>query len=147
MSAQNVNSAPYPDALDALVDVLTYRPGWSFRLVVMDRGQGSEGLTFEVTSVGYNTYEPEAGRTYRVRHLFPVPPAAYNRESWQRWILERLLEIETHEACEFMQIDAVRPFGPNHGPGHDPYYVREVSRVEDAETSFRGERDAGSQST
>ena len=26
--------------------------------------------------------------TIRVRHLFPIPPAAYNRDAWQRWLFE-----------------------------------------------------------
>ena len=137
--------APYPKALAEIVRTLEYRPGWRFRLVEMDRGQECGGLTFEVRSLGYNTYDPDAGETYAVRHLFAVPPAAYNRASWQRWVLERLLEIETHEACEFMQVEGRRPFAPVHAPGHDPYFVREVAQVKDVETSFRGDRDAGSQ--
>jgi hypothetical protein len=38
-----------------------------------------------------------------------------------------------------------RPFAPNHSPGNDPYSVRELGTVADAETSFRGERKTGSQ--
>jgi hypothetical protein len=98
-----------------------------------------------VESLGYNTYEVEAGQVYRVNHYFPVPPAAYKRESWEEWLLDCLLKIEAHEACEFLQIDGKRPFAPVHAPGHDPYVVRRVSRLEDAETTFRGERKVGSQ--
>lgn len=141
----NENHAPYPHELHDLVLALRYRPGWSFRLENIDRGQGSEGLTFMVLSRGYDTYNPDQGETYRVWHYFPVPPAAYVRSSWQRWILDRLIEVETHEACEFMVVNGVRPFAPVHAPGHDPYVVREVARVEDAETTFRGERQEGSQ--
>jgi hypothetical protein len=142
---QNTNTAPYPDELADLVSSLSYRPGWSFRLDHIDRGQGSEGLTFIVTSLGYDTYNPDRGETYRVHHYFPVPPAAYIRTSWQRWLLDRLIEIETHETCEFFVIDDKRPFAPVHAPGHDPYVVREMSRVEDVETTFKGERKEGSQ--
>lgn len=141
----NTNTAPYPEELRDLVEKLEYRPGWSFQLNHIDRGQGSEGLTFIVTSLGYDTYNPDRGETYRVNHFFPVPPAAFVRSSWQRWILERLIEIETHEVCEFMVVDGQRPFAPIHAPGHDPYVVRELSRVEDVETTFRGERREGSQ--
>lgn len=145
----NTNTAPYPEELRDLVEKLEYRPGWAFQLDHIDRGQGSEGLTFIVTSLGYDTYNPDRGETYRVNHYFPVPPAAFVRSSWQRWILDRLIEIETHEACEFMvvQEDEIesRPFAPIHAPGHDPYVVRELSRIEDAETTFRGDRIQGSQ--
>jgi hypothetical protein len=137
------NVAPFPDALADIVEKLTYRPDWSFRLEDIDRGQGSRGLTFMVLSDQVDTYNPD--RPLRVWHYFPVPPAAYNRESWLRWVLDRLVEIETHEACEFMVVDGQRPFAPNHGPGWDPYAIRELNTTEAAETSFRGERDAGSQ--
>ncbi len=32
-----------------------------------------------------------------------------------------------------------RPYRPSHGPGNDPYLVREIGTEEDARTSFRGE--------
>lgn len=138
---ENVNRAPFPDELADLVANLSYRPGWKFELTDQhDRGQGSRGLTFVVVSQGYDTYNPERGETYRVQHFFPVPPAAYNRASWQRWILDCLIGIETHEVCEFMVIDGERPFAPIHAPGHDPYVVREVAAAEDAATTFRGDR-------
>lgn len=142
---QNTNVAPYPDGLADLVQKLEYRPGWEFYLEHIDRGQGSEGLTFRVVSQGYDTYHPDRGETYRVNHYMIVPAASFDRRAWQRWILEQLLLIEQHEAAEFMQIDGVRPFAPNHGPGRDPYQLLEVGRVEDAETRFTGQHLPGSQ--
>lgn len=132
-------TAPHPTMLDALVKKLAYRPGWTFRVADIDRGQGSEGLTFIATTVGYDTYHPDRGETYRVNHYFPVPPAAYNEQSWRRWLLDRIIEIETHEACEFFQIAGERPYAPHHGPGNDPYIIFEHGTDEDARTSFRGE--------
>lgn len=131
--------APDPTILRSLVEQLAYRPGWRFRLEDLDRGQGSEGLTFIVTSLGYNSYHPERGETYRVHHYFPVPPAAYDERSWRRWLLERLLELERHEACEFFQIGDERPYAPHHGPGNDPYIVFDHGTDEDVRTSFRGD--------
>lgn len=128
-----------PVVLHALVERLSYRPGWRFELADVDRGQGSEGLTFSVYTLGYDTYHPERGETYRVVHYFPVPPAAYDERSWRRWLLERILEVERHEACEFFQIDGERPYAPHHGPGNDPYIVFDHGTDEDARTSFRGE--------
>jgi hypothetical protein len=136
---------PYPEALARVVASATYRPGWTFELAEIDRGQGSRGLTLTVISQGYDTYHPDRGETYRVQHLVPVPPAAFDERAWRRWLLERLIEIETHEACEFLVIDGARPFAPNHGPGRDPYVVLELGSVEDAETRFTGERRAGTQ--
>lgn len=130
--------AAFPEILASLVDRLTYRPGWTFRLEDIDRGQGSEGLTLIVTSRGYDTYHPDRGETYRVLHYFPVPPAAYDERSWRRWIFERLLELERHEAAEFFQVDGDRPYAPHHGPGNDPYIIFEHGTDEDVRTSFRG---------
>lgn len=141
----NEQVAPYPAELEDLVANATYRPDWQIRMADIDRGQGSKGLTLIVTSVGFDTHHPERGQTYRVNHYFPVPPAAFNRQSWARWLLDRLIDVEVHEACEFLRIDGKQPFPPNHGPGWDPYGVREVNRLEDAETTFRGERREGSQ--
>lgn len=98
--------APFPEILAALVERMAYRPGWEFSLEDIDRGQGSEGLTFIVTSLGYNSYHPDRGETYRVHHYFPVPPAAYDARSWRRWLFERLLEVERHECAEFFQLTA-----------------------------------------
>jgi hypothetical protein len=141
----NSQQAPFPQELADAVATATYRPGWTLQLVYVDRGQGSEGLTLDVVSKGFDTYNVERGENYRVHHYFPVPPAAYNRQSWLRWLLDCLVLIETHEACEFLVVAGRRPFAPVHAPGFDPYVVREVARVEDAETTFRGERHEGSQ--
>jgi hypothetical protein len=140
---QNTNVAPFPEELADLVSKLEYRPGWKFWLTDKDRGQGSIGLTFIVQSLGYDTYNPDRGETYGVYHYFPVPPAAFNRKSWIRWLLDCLIKIETHETCEFFQIEGEgpnnRPFAPNHGPGNDPYTIWLYSTEQDAKTTFRGE--------
>ena len=145
----NTQVAPYPEALAELIENMRYRPGWLFHLEHVNRGQGSEGLTLSVTSLGYDTYHPERGETYRVIHYFPVPPAAFDKRAWERWLLDCLIEIETHECCEFFRFEEEdvgrRPFAPNHGPGRNPYSILEVGRIEDAETSFKGERKEGSQ--
>jgi hypothetical protein len=140
VSTDLTQRAPEPTALFDLVDRLTYRPGWTFALVRdLDRGQGSSGLTLDIVTLGYDSYHPERGESYRVHHFMPVPPAAYDRASWQRWLLEQLLLVERHEAMEFFDIDGERPYAPNHGPGHDPYVIRELTTDEARRTSFRGD--------
>lgn len=139
-------AAPDPAPLSYLVDRLSYRPGWTFRLADIDRGQGSEGLTLIITTRGFDSYHPDRGENYRVNHYMPVPPAAYDARSWQRWLFDQLLLVERHEAMEFFAVHdspgsehAVRPYAPSHGPGSDPYIVREVGTDLDQRTSFRGE--------
>jgi hypothetical protein len=135
---QNVQEAPFPEALKTLVDNLEYRPGWKISLVDRDRGQGSIGLTLQIITLGYDSYHPENGENYRVQHFMPVPPAAYNETSWRRWLLDQILLVERHEACEFFKIGGKRPYAPHHGPGNDPYIVFDRGNDEDARTMYTG---------
>jgi len=137
--------APYPNALACLVECLEYRPGWRFTLEDLDRGQGSQGLTLIITTLGYDSRHPGRGESYRVNHYMPVPPAAYDTRSWQRWLLDQCLLVERHEAMEFFALHdspgsehLTHPYSPSHGPGNDPYLVREVGTDLDQRTSFRG---------
>lgn len=139
--------APRPDVLYNLVERLVYRPGWRFSLTDIDRGQGSEGLTLIITTHGYNAYYVDHGESYRVNHYMPVPPASYDVRSWQRWLFDQCTLVERHEAMEFFALMSddtlVRPYAPSHGPGNDPYLVREVGSNLDQQTSCRGEVNDG----
>lgn len=133
-------TAPDPVELRAIVEAIEYRPRWTFTLVDdLDRGQGSEGLTLDIVTRGFDSYHPERGENYGVHHYFPVPPAAYNRASWVRWVFDQVLLVERHEAMEFFKLDGDRPFAPNHGPGWDPYIVTQLTTETDRRTSFRGD--------
>lgn len=135
----NTQQAPFPDELAELVTALAFRPGWVFELAHMDRGQGSIGLTLDIQVTGYNGYHPERGPTYGpVHHLMPVPPAAFNRQSWQRWLLDQCLIVDRHEACEFFVVDGEHPYPPQHGPGNDPYIIFDHGTDLDARTAFTG---------
>jgi hypothetical protein len=126
--------APYPVALADLVDRLDYK-GWQVYLGLHDRGQGSKGLTLVITREGPDTYHPD--RVIAVNHYMPVPPAAFNAGSWQRWLFEQFLLVETHEAAEFFMIGGERPYQPNHGNGEDPYVIHDPTTDEARRTSFR----------
>lgn len=129
--------APYPQPLADLVSRVKYKPGYYFNLQTLDRGQGSAGLTLVITVTAPDTYHPE--QTIRVAHYMPVPPAAFDVRSWRRWLLDQVLLVESHEACEFFVVDGDRPYAPSHGPGNDPYLIRELGTEIDQHTSFRGE--------
>jgi hypothetical protein len=136
--------APYPTVLDALVRRLEYRDGWDFSLVDLDRGQGSKGLTLIIRVTTVNSYPPH--EPLRVAHYMPVPPAAYDERSWQRWLFDQILLVEQHEAMEFFRFPASqvggqdeRPYAPNHGPGNNPYTIPEYRDDIDRRTSFTGE--------
>lgn len=133
-------ASPKPNDLNQLVvDLkLPLHPKWRVYLAEMDRGQGCTGLTLVIGTHGYDSYHPDRGENYGVNHYFPVPAAAYNRQSWQRWLFDRILDVETHELMEGFVINGERPYAPNHGPGHDPYVVRELNTEENQKTSFKG---------
>jgi hypothetical protein len=139
VGSANTQTAPFPTELAELVAGMSYRPRWRFSLEHVDRGQGSEGLTLVIVSQGYDTHHPERGENYGVVHYMPVPPAAFDRRAWVRWLLDQLLDVETHEACEFFRVDGAQPFAPNHGPGRNPYAILELGTAADAATSFRGD--------
>jgi hypothetical protein len=129
--------APYPALLEELISVLTYKPDWRFELVnSYDRGQGSYGTTLVIT---VSTLDSYTLKPIRVAHLMPLPPASYDVRSWNRWLLDQILLVERHEACEFFTIGGNKPYAPSHGPGNDPYLIREVGTEEDVHTSFKGE--------
>jgi hypothetical protein len=129
--------APHPTALSELVASVRYKPGWSFRLAYEERGQGCAGLTLTITVETTNSYPPH--EPIGVRHLFIVPAAAYNTRSWRRWLFERVVDVERHEAMEFFVLgDNVHPYAPHHGPGEDPYTTYEHADAGDTRISSTG---------
>lgn len=145
--------APYPTELADLVNQVRYRDNWTFRLASIDRGQGSKGLTLVITARVADSRNRD--QSIAVAHYMIVPAAAYDRRSWTRWLFDQILLVERHEAMEFFALvhqgpfikrDGTtagtideRPYSPSHGPGNDPYMIREVGTVEDQRTSFTGE--------
>lgn len=117
---------PYePPRLRGLIEGLTYKPGWEFRLGVFREDAEARGWAFYVTSDTENSYDH--AQRIRVRHEFLVPPTSWNRDTWAAWLFDRIRDVEGHEAGEFFMIDGVREFGPHHGNGEDPYRVWHVS--------------------
>lgn len=142
--------APDPQPLRELISRFRPKPGVRVYLTDddYDRGQGSRGLTLIVNITGPDSYHPE--QDISVNHLFPVPPAAYDFRSWRRWLFDRLGDVDTHERCEWFRYVGGdgeppywRPYAPSHGPGNDPYLVREVGTDLDRRTSFRGDVNDG----
>lgn len=130
--------APDPVELRDLVEKTRFRPSWQVRLIDdYDRGQGCRGMTLSIVAITTNSYPPY--EPTGINHLFIVPAAAYDRRSWRRWLFEQCALVTRHEDAEFFEIDGVKVYAPSHGPGNDPYMLREVGTDEDVRTSFRGE--------
>lgn len=127
-----VQTAPWPD--DLIQAVMEFKPtgsllGWRVWLEEEDRGQGCTGLTLSMVPNNQDSYHPE--NHVNTRFIYPVPAAAFNRESWEEWLWARIEETEGHERAEgFRFVDAEgnerRPFKPAHPDGWDPGVVRSV---------------------
>jgi len=148
-------TAPYPAILADLVSNLHYREGWLFRLADLERDQDhgrgkAGGLTLIVTTLTTNSYHPE-DTDYRVNHYFIVPAATYDERAWTRWLFDKVVDVETHEAAEFFRLVVdpgedmatyERPMAPIHAPGANPYTIVEYATHEERRTSYRGKVNA-----
>lgn len=138
----NAQESPWPTELEWIIDNFKHRPGWRFNLRYIDRGQGSKGLTLIITTLTTDSYDEYDGTEetliprYRVNHYFPVPPAAYNRNSWMLWLLECLDKVDAHETREFFIVDGERPFAPHHSEGEDPYATFMIGDKETAQKKY-----------
>lgn len=133
-----IQSCEFPETLEWLVENCSYRSGWEINLYEnYDRGQGSIGTTLVITTDTVNSYRQN--EQMHVNHLFIVPAAAYDERSWRRWLFECFHQVELHECMEFFEIEGQKPYAPSHGPGNDPYMIREVGTELDVKTSFRGD--------
>jgi hypothetical protein len=151
--------APYPAELALLVHELRYRRdrGWQvwlendYQRDKPGRHTGeSRGLTLVIQRCGPGSYNPD--QVIAVNHYFAVPPSTYNRESWTRWLFDRLGDVDTHERMEDFVLAKprgtgeqdpeilTRPYAPIHKPGYDPYIVHELSTWAEVDTDFRGNR-------
>ena len=139
-------TAPYPEELAALVGELSYRESEGWRTWLEDdlqrdkpgRHSGeSRGLTLVVQRCGPDSYAPES--IIRVNHYFAVPPATYDRRSWQWWLFETIGLVELHERMENFRIGGQPAYPPAHGPGSSPYLVLQYGTDLDRKTSFTGD--------
>lgn len=134
---------PYPVDLRQAVSELRYgEPPWLVTLGTEDRGQGCSGLTLNIYPDKPDSYHPE--NHVRTRFLYPVPAAAFNRESWEEWLWERIEETEKHERAENFkfttEVDGEfrRPYKPAHADGWNPGVVRTVVSQSVANTPNAG---------
>jgi hypothetical protein len=114
-----------PQHLPGVVESVSYKPGWDFRLVRHVAEDGSGGLQLQIDAWTDDSFDFTKKRA--VRHLHLVPMASYNRDEWVAWVFDRVRDIETHEAGEFFRVDGVREFAPHHSNGENPYRVWHVS--------------------
>lgn len=119
-------------ALQAVVREVTYKPGWKLWLDDFYRPTehyaGSAGTTLCIAATVPDSTRP--GETTKVEHWMAVPPTSWDRHEWERWVLDQLILVETHEAMEFYAVDGVKLFFPSHGPGRNPYVIERRGAAE-----------------
>lgn len=95
-----------------MIDQLAYKPGWVFKR----GGPGGTMLCVFVTSP--DTLHPECTRC--TQHQFTIPHDLHPKP-FARWVFDRIMDIERHEAAEAFQHNGTRPFWPNHQDEGSPY--------------------------
>jgi len=130
MRNANIGNPESADILRELVPQITYKPGWTFELHDINRGQGCEGLTLSIRAQVRNSHDPD--EIIGIDHSMPVLPAAYDRDSWVRWIMEQIMLVEQHETMEFFRIAGVAPYFPEHAPGKNPYAIKIIKTHDEA---------------
>jgi len=115
-------TAPFPEALEAVLSGLTFMPGWTFELRDAPRHAGAYGLTLIIAIETVDAYEPDTHPSFLATHYLSVPPMSYDYRNWARWVLEQILLVQRHEAMEAFLVNGERLFAPGHGGGNDNYY-------------------------
>ena len=103
-------------ALDSIEYTRDVPPGDRFKLV---RDDESNFAVLHIYSYNPDSFAPDKMRW--TSHEFVVPVATYHQAAWTRWVFDRIMGIEMHEACESFKVNGVRVYGPHHGNGEDPY--------------------------
>lgn len=117
-------------ALSDAVQSLRYRPGWTFTLVTADADIASLGLATAESQSGTCIYWPlpdvevvlfislktldanHPENELTILHQFDVP--SKGKWVWERWLFDRIMDVELHEAMEFYEVNGVRPYYPDH---------------------------------
>jgi len=107
-----MSSSPQPSTSRAdLVAAISYKPGWRFRL------GGPLNRFLCVHAITPDSGDPTRERS--TQHMFEIPDV--EGPEFYRWVFDRLLEAERHEAAEFFRVDGQAPYFPNHQDEGSPY--------------------------
>lgn len=97
--------------MQALLDRITYRPGWTF-----DVYQGRhEGPHLVIRTSVADAYNPDQTTVLDVHSM--LPPMR-DEQQFMDWLLWRCSRLEVHEAREFLRVDG-KPHSDPHGPDAD----------------------------
>lgn len=127
------STAPWPVELADIVAHTRYKKDFRFALKQHTDDGGANFLALSIIAMTDDSIRE--GQRRGTQHLFIVPPATYNRANWIRWVYERVVDVERHEAAEFFRVGEERVFPPLHGNGNDPYFQWHLTSPEEARKS------------
>lgn len=104
-------SSVTPDEIRAHLTKITYKPGWTIRLL-------EDVLTGLPTLVAIDfdtedTYNP--GRTIKIGFRDKLRMPIVSLEQFERQILDMIDRVERHETREWFRIDGVMKYDPHRG--------------------------------
>ena len=96
----------------AALKEFTYKPGWTLGV------GGPGGRYLCIMALTDDSTNPQARR--HTQHMFLIPDGL-DRRGWVRWVFDRILDAERHEAAEFFRVDGAAVFYPHHQDEGSPY--------------------------
>lgn len=141
MAAHTDGLSPSPDLI-GMIKRLQYKEGWAFNYIEPFRFQiaikctdstGRHTSSRRVPDMSFSMDWRDAtdtitfrdvDRPFIVQHTFVIPPEAvmFSEADMRRWLLDRIVAVETHEACEFFALESktypgsyFKPFFPHTG--------------------------------
>lgn len=117
-----------PGAVETLQAVLDRTRFHDWEFSIRASGGGADAVRMLMIRVStMNSLDPDGDRAL-VDHHLPIPPVPYTWEEWERWVLDMIVLVLTHEAMEFYTVGDRRPFYPQHGPLAQPYTIIRTDR-------------------
>lgn len=128
-----------PAQLHHWLSRITYKPGWTMRLVDPSPGEDAAVGTigYEYRNLVLVVEVPTAdsrnpGQQVVVTHRQPVPPFFEGWHDFVRWVRYELHATEIHEADEWIRVDGEMVFDPHEvqshrGPSPDLFIVDELA--------------------
>jgi hypothetical protein len=109
------------DEVRAVLDRVTYRPGWTIQVRVPlaldavsqihEAVRGGPLLMVDVRGPVRDSNDPE--REVLIGQSFPLPPRLRGEEDLLRWLRHALGRVELHERDEWLRVDGATPFDPH----------------------------------
>lgn len=155
MTTNTITLSPSQELID-MIKRVEYKKGWAFEHLppnmfrIMIKCEDSTGVHEKVRQVADTRFIMDwrddtqfisfrdVERPFVVVHTFIMPPEAvmFDEASCRRWLLDRIVDVETHEACEFFALESktdkgafYKPFFPHTGDWQTEQPYRIINRT------------------